>query len=254
MNTKYISKFFLNTLISGAFLLLLLGISTTRTNAQTLIVLSGNPSCADLNADNATFPTITSDYGFKLQNAPSGTFRFTNGDGELTGGAIADLNKKLTTIVNNGKVLTNFSVTNVVIKAVMIKAGEDTNVYVYNPGIASGGYLYSPENKDISHMELCYGLSLAPTAATAMIAGRVQVESSKLRASTLVTILNTSTLETRTVYTNRLGYYEFSDLTVGDTYIVTARSKGFEFAPQTFTLVEDNALDMQGYPTSRYAR
>ena len=89
-------------------------------------------------------------------------------------------------------------------------------------------------------------IEVGPTAASAMLAGRVQIDSGKFSRPVMVTILNTRTLETQTVRTNRLGYYEFADLTVGDTYVVTVQGKGYSFIPQTFTLLEDRSLDMLG--------
>jgi hypothetical protein len=62
----------------------------------------------------------------------------------------------------------------------------------------------------------------------------------------LVTILNTRTSETQVAFTNRLGYYEFNDLTVGDTYVVSVRGKGYNFTPQVISLLEDSSLDMRG--------
>ncbi len=96
---------------------------------------------------------------------------------------------------------------------------------------------------------------LAPTAATAMLAGRVTVNTGFIRGSgrLLVTILNTRTLETQVAFTNRLGYYQFNDLPVGDTYVLNVRGKGYSFTPQTFNLSEDSALDMFGTAVSRFA-
>jgi len=86
-----------------------------------------------------------------------------------------------------------------------------------------------------------------------MVAGRVSVNTGFARGNgiVLVTILNTRTSETQVVFTNRLGYYEFNDLPVGDTYVVSVRSKGYSFTPQTFFLTEDSALDMFGSAVGR---
>jgi hypothetical protein len=241
MNTKYISKFFLNTLISSAFLLCLLGISATQTNAQTFV--EGNPNCAAYGlVETKIEPFDTSQVDgktFILNNTVNGTVKIT------------------VTNSKEGNEATEFSFEsfNKLIKKTIVK-GQGSNVYSYDPaGTNNGQGLKAPgNNKGISHVSLCYEVTVGTTAATAMLAGRVQVESVKFRGLALVTILNINTLETQTVYTNRLGYYEFTDLTVGDTYVVTVRSKGYSFAPQTFTLIEDNALDMQGYTAARSLR
>jgi hypothetical protein len=243
MNTNYISKFFTGAIFSSILLLVLLGISALGVNAQTLVL--GTPNCEKLNGMNSTFPTITSNYGFKLEGAPSGTFTFTNADGELTGGAPSDPDNSVTTVVTNGKIL-NWGATKG-IRAVIIKGGPNANVYVYNPTATSGGPLNAPSNKDIIHIEFCFEEGLTPTAATAMVAGRILTDNNgSLRRSVSVTILNTRTLETQTVMANRLGYYQFDDLQVGDTYVITVRSKGYTFTPQTISLSEDSSLDMFG--------
>ncbi len=95
--------------------------------------------------------------------------------------------------------------------------------------------------------------ALAPTAATAMIAGRVTVNTGFTRGTgtLFVTILNTRTLATQVVFTDRLGYYQFNDLPTGDTYVITVRGKGYTFTPQTISLAEDSALDMFGTAVGR---
>jgi len=244
IKTKYISKFFTGTILTGIFLLVLLGVSVNQINAQ--VFVSGNPTCADLNSsNNPAFSSITSDDGFSTGNAPNQNPKNYNIP-----------NVGTVTVAYNSNSDINFTASGAFITAVIVKAGNGANVYVYDPATASGGPLVTPLNNGgnqagLSHLVFCYGPSVGTTAARAMVAGRVQVETGKFRGSILVTILNVSTGETQSVYTNRLGYYQFEDLPVGDTYIVSVRSKGFIFTPQTFTLNEDNALDMRGYAVSR---
>lgn len=254
MNTKYISNFFTGAIFSGLLLLVLFGISATQINAQSpnpspspIFVDDANPTCATLNADNARFPSITSNNGFSTGTAPN-------------------QNPKTYTIPNIGTVTVeynsnsdiDFQASGAFITAVIVKAGSGANAYVYNPATANGGPLVTPLNNGgqqagLSHLVFCYqDVSLGTTAATAMIAGRVQVNTGKFRGTVLVTVLNTRTLETQAVFTNRLGYYQFDDLQVGDTYVVTIRSKGYIFTPQTFTLIEDSAFDMFGMAASRF--
>jgi hypothetical protein len=243
IKTKYISKFFTGTILTGIFLLVLLGISANQINAQ--VFVSGTPKCRDINkSNNPAFSSIISDNGFGTGTPPLGASNYI----------IPNVGSVMVTYNSDSDI--NFAASGAFITAVIVKAGTGANVYVYDPATASGGPLVTPLNSvgnriKLNHLVFCYGPSTGPTAAMAMVAGQVQVETGKLRGSTLVTILNVSTLETQSVYTNRLGYYQFEDLPVGDTYIVTVRSKGFTFAPQTFTLNDDNALDMRGYAVSR---
>jgi subtilisin family serine protease len=87
-----------------------------------------------------------------------------------------------------------------------------------------------------------------PTAATAVIFGYVKVNKGNIRGNrlALVTVLNSRTMETQTTFTNRLGYYQFNDLPVGDTYVVSVRGKGYSFTPQVISLFEDSPLDLFG--------
>ena len=96
-------------------------------------------------------------------------------------------------------------------------------------------------------------IELGPTAATAMIAGRVTTDTGFVRGSgrLLVTVLNTRTLETQVVFSNRLGYYEFNDLPIGDTYVISVRGKGYSFTPQIISLIDDSAVDMVGSSVGR---
>jgi hypothetical protein len=104
-------------------------------------------------------------------------------------------------------------------------------------------------NSDIN----CTAQAVPPTAATAMITGRVTVNTGFTRGTgtLFVTILNTRTLATQVSSVNRLGYYQFNDLPTGDTYVLTVRGKGYTFTPQTISLAEDSALDMSGTAVGR---
>lgn len=121
------------------------------------ILVSGAPNCTALNADNATFPSITSNYGFKIDSNASGTFTLTNMPGtELTGGAPSDPGNSVTTNVS-GATLLSWSAT-LGIDAVIVKGGPNANVYVYNPESMGDTNLVTPNNGGfgVSHIEFCY--------------------------------------------------------------------------------------------------
>jgi hypothetical protein len=234
MKTVNISKFFLNALTTSAFLLCILAISAVAANAQTFI--AGNPTCADLGFTNE----------FKVDPPKPGTFNLPNGGQVMV---IIDANEKI-----------SFHTSGVLFQAVIVKGGPNANVYYYNSPVMSGGPLRTPvnpsnnQNYGLSHYNFCYNnTAFVPTAATAMIAGRVTVNTGFIRGngSVLVTVLNSRTLETQTAFTNRLGYYEFNDLPVGDTYVISARGKGYSFAPQIVSLSEDSPLDLFGTAIER---
>lgn len=136
--------------------------------ASNPVFVSGNPDCADLNGDNASFPTITSDFGFKIDPPASGTFTLTSTDGELTGSAPEDTNNSVTTDIQSvalGQIL-NWSAT-LGVDAVIMKGGPNANVYVYNPEATSDQGIHTPVNPNnnkyfgISHIEFCYDYEAA---------------------------------------------------------------------------------------------
>lgn len=245
MNTNYISKIFSATAFSGVVLLVLFVLSIAGVNAQTLV--SGNPTCADINSNNAAFPSLIFDNGFSTGETP------------LTGQTYNIPNVGNVTVTYNSDSDISFSATSNFITAVIVKGGDNANVYVFNPAASSGSSMITPLNNGgkrsgLSHLVFCYNnVSLVPTSATAMIAGRVSVDTEFIRGkgTLLVTILNTSTSETQSTFTNRLGYYEFNDLQVGETYVVSVRGKGYNFTPQVISLLEDSALDMRGTAVGR---
>jgi hypothetical protein len=126
------------------------------------IVLTGNPSCATLNASsNPAFAHITTDYGFKLDaNPPTGNYPFTTGGiRSLTGGAPAEPGNTLSyTRIFDWKF--NWTSTRS-ISAVIVKAGTKSNVYTYNPAAFGGQHLVTATGQDISHVEFCYGPAAA---------------------------------------------------------------------------------------------
>jgi hypothetical protein len=145
------------------------------TNHVAPILVTGNPSCATLNANNATFPTITSDFGFKVNNAPTGTFPFDESNGgELTGGAPSDPTNSVT--ISNVEIVTLGQIfdwaATLGIDAVIVKGGDNANVYVYSPEAMSDEDLHAPINPnngkyfDISHIEFCYDYDPATNTPT----------------------------------------------------------------------------------------
>jgi hypothetical protein len=139
------------------------------------IFVAGNPSCTTLNADNTTFPTITSDFGFKVDGAPTGTFPFDESNGgELTGGAPSDPANSVT--ISNVETVTlgeifDWSAT-MGIDAVIVKGGPNANAYVYDPEAFGDDDLHAPLNPEngkyfgISHIEFCYDYDPATNTPT----------------------------------------------------------------------------------------
>lgn len=84
-----------------------------------------------------------------------------------------------------------------------------------------------------------------PTAAGANLGGRVARADGSGIAKAVVTMRNTDTSESIVIRTNPFGYYNFENLAVGTTYIVTVESKNYTFAnPNQVVTLQDNAADV----------
>ena len=78
----------------------------------------------------------------------------------------------------------------------------------------------------------------APTAASVSIGGRVKTSFGRGIGGAIVTLTDQNG-ETRRTPTNPFGYYRFNDVAAGETIVVGARAKRYEFAPQAFSVNED---------------
>lgn len=73
---------------------------------------------------------------------------------------------------------------------------------------------------------------LIPTAANASVGGRVITAAGNGIGKTVVTLTDQSG-NARTLLTNTFGYYRFDEVEVGQTYVVAAQNKRFQFASPT---------------------
>jgi hypothetical protein len=79
--------------------------------------------------------------------------------------------------------------------------------------------------------------SLAPTAASASIGGRVATAQGRSISGAVVSVAGADGV-VRTTRTNTFGYYSFAALSAGETYVVNVRHKRYQFAPQVVSLFE----------------
>ncbi len=79
--------------------------------------------------------------------------------------------------------------------------------------------------------------SSAPTAAAATVSGRVT--NGKRGIAKARVYLTGQNGETRTAMTNPFGYFSFSEVHSGESYIVNVFSKSYTFLPQVITVYED---------------
>ena len=79
---------------------------------------------------------------------------------------------------------------------------------------------------------------LGPTAASVTIGGRVSSERSRGIGNVII-VLSDASGNNRVARTNQLGYFRFEDVEVGQTYILNAQSKRYQFAPRVVTVNEE---------------
>lgn len=81
-------------------------------------------------------------------------------------------------------------------------------------------------------------VGLAPTAASVSISGRVIMPQNLGLSSALVTLTDMQG-NARTMRTGKFGSFRFTDVAVGETYILSVRSKRYTYAPRVITVNED---------------
>ncbi len=86
---------------------------------------------------------------------------------------------------------------------------------------------------------LDFGLVFSPTAAPGSITGQVVNVQGRGVSQARLTLLDSTTNEVKTKTTNSFGHFAFSDVPVGNLYILTVEHKQYNFAPRTFQLLED---------------
>jgi hypothetical protein len=88
-----------------------------------------------------------------------------------------------------------------------------------------------------------------PTAANAVVRGRVVNQSGRGLSRSTISVFDTQTGETRYARTNQLGYFTVADLTVGNFYVMQTQRKGYTFTENSFQLFEDlDGLVITGTP------
>jgi len=85
----------------------------------------------------------------------------------------------------------------------------------------------------------------APTAANVSVSGKVLTAKGQGIVRAVVTLTNTATGEIRVMQTNSFGYYDFSNIPSGGTYIITVNSKKHSFEnPTQVVNVSDNISEL----------
>ena len=76
----------------------------------------------------------------------------------------------------------------------------------------------------------CIFVNAVPTAATAMVSGRISNAYGGYVSGVSVSVTNLSTGEMRSTRTNTFGVYQFTELAVGNNYLITVSSRRYQFA------------------------
>jgi len=100
--------------------------------------------------------------------------------------------------------------------------------------------LQGPGQVEIDNVRLNAPAVLNPTAAEVSLGGRVSTSDGTAMSGATVT-LSDSTGNSRTAITSPLGYYNFTEVPTGQTYLVTATRKRFIFpdSPRVISLQDD---------------
>lgn len=215
------------------------------------IAMSGNPSCATLNASsNPAFAHMTTDWEFKLDPPSAGTHALTS----VSGGMPPSANLFINTAFTNGNTMSAWSMSwsapqfvDRLVSAVIVKGGPNgANVYPYNPLDSgdTGPFTVPGEVYGISHLSFCFEPFSAPSAADAAVSGRVLSATGRPISGAVVTLINLNTGKTERVVTNSFGVYIFSGLPVNNFYTMNVQAvrQTFYDPARTFELA-DNLTD-----------
>jgi pimeloyl-ACP methyl ester carboxylesterase len=86
-----------------------------------------------------------------------------------------------------------------------------------------------------------FGLFFAPTAANATVSGKVVNRQNRGISRAIVTITATDQSSSKTVRTNQLGYFKFTEIPAGNDYIISVSHKNYTFDSQLISV--DDAVD-----------
>jgi hypothetical protein len=112
----------------------------------------------------------------------------------------------------------------------------------FSPSLGFGGFAIHDYTKAYLSGTALWP-SLAPTAASHSISGRVSTPDGSGIRGVLVTVSGGQLAETVSVITGTFGYYRINDITAGRTYVVTVAARKYQFDQpnRIVTLSEDIA-------------
>ncbi len=190
-------------------------------------------------------PNTTQIFGFTATGPDVSNFSLVD-DGTNAGNSVLFAN------------LTNFGTTNSVTVTESLPVNNYFLTQINCVEAASGGAGQQNTTVDITlrraniileegESVTCTFVNAVPTAATAVISGRIfDIYGSALKDIS-VSVINSATGEIRYSRTNNFGAYRVAELTVGESYIITVRSKRYTFAVDTRIVVLMDDLSDQDF-------
>lgn len=153
--------------------------------------------------------------------------------------------------------LTNFGSTNKVLVTELFPVGNYslTQLNCTEDPLGGGGQRNTTINVQTRTADIileegeavtCTFVNAIPTASTAVITGRVLDIYDRFVKDVSVSITNSSG-EVRATRTNNFGFYTFAELPVGETYVITVRSRRYTFANDSIIAVLMDDLSEQNF-------
>jgi len=238
MNSKTFFNFFVNTFLFSIVLLCLIGISSTDLKAQTGDLTIKKITCAS--EANIT-DNNTCDKRLRDQQGKVFSFTVTAAAGsplpptsqiDVVIGQSGDGSEGDTT--TPGFAAGTFTVCeNFTLGFKAIPRPESGN------GGSTGGGQTNPPGTNCIQVTTSgsgnavlkfFNVPLAPTAATALVSGRIRDVNGKSVSRVTITLTNLSNGEAFTTRTNLFGRYTFEDMPTGQNYLISASSKRHVFS------------------------
>jgi hypothetical protein len=185
-----------------------------------------------------------------------GTFLVNPIDGVLTGASPLQSITRYWTITPTGPTQANITLS---YQASDVPGGANENGFKFLHQNGSGTFTADPTSFDVpTHTFVINGVTafsnwslgtlLAPTAANVSVSGRVANQTGRSVSNAIVTFTDANGAS-RSARTNQFGYFVFDDITVGRTYVVSVRAKGYEFEPRAISIGDEIAnLDFVARP------
>ncbi|HCA56841.1 MAG TPA: hypothetical protein DEP46_02525 [Blastocatellia bacterium] len=195
------------------------------------IPLNGNPSCASINPAWGEY---------KLDfSSPNGSFPFIAGSGRKYNAGVTGLVQNPNLFMNvtsSGAAMSQWSLGPInqidrIIVYLIVKGGPSANGYSYPSGSIgdTGPFTTQGSRYEISHISFCFDAFSGPSSAPVSLSGRVLTSEGTGIAYTRVDVMSLTSGEVFSAMTNQFGYYTVTNLSVDDTYMVTASHKRHTF-------------------------